>query len=429
MKHLSPSSSSSSHELEELVLRSDEARASSLQSRIKHAYAAGSSPDLYKQQQQQQEEEGAAAEIPLTSGVALQTMNYVVTVGLGRSRRRNMAVIVDTGSDLTWVQCRPCASCYAQQSPLYDPSTSTSYHPVPCNSTYCTTTSLLLQPGACGGGGGSPNSSAACDYSVSYGDGSYTRGVLALDQLGLGGTNVERFVFGCGRSNRGLFGGTSGLLGLGRTPLSLISQTRARFGGVFSYCLPSKASNSSGNLVLGDDPSSYKNRTPIAYTRMVPGPPQAPFYVVNQTGMRVGGVVLGFGRGVRVLVDSGTVITRLVPSVYDAVRAEFSKQFSGYPAAPGFSILDTCFDLSGYDYVKVPKLALWFDGGAEMSVDVAGIFYSVKKDGSQVCLAMTRLPDEDAVGIVGNFQQRNQRVVYDTAGSRVGFGQESCSYI
>lgn len=57
-----------------------------------------------------------------------------------------------------------------------------------------------------------------------------------------------------------------------------------------------------------------------------------------------------------------------------------------------------------------------------------GILYFVKKDGSQVCLAMASLSYEDQVGIIGNYQQKNQRVVYDTVGSRLGFAKEPCSY-
>lgn len=268
----------------------------------------------------------------------------------------------------------------------------------------------------------------ACGYALRYGDGSYTRGILAQEHINVGTTYVDSYIFGCGRSNKGLFGGASGIVGLGRSQLSLISQAEAQFGGVFSYCLPSKVYNSSGDLILGNDTSFFKNATPIAYTRMVQGPRQTPFYFLNLTNVRVGGVDLGFSKGVRVLIDSGTVITRLVPSLYNAVREEFMKQFSNYPPALGFSILDTCYDLSKYEEVMIPKLGLEFEGGLVVNVDVTGMLYFVKKDASQVCLAMTSLADEDGIGIIGNYQQKNQRVVYDNVGSRVGFGEEKCSY-
>nr|CAD1840237.1 unnamed protein product [Ananas comosus var. bracteatus] len=317
------------HHLRYLLI-SDEERVSWLQSRIKRSV-----PNYFQK-------DSSETQIPLNSGIRLQTLNYVAAVGIGG---KATTVIVDTGSDLTWVQCKPCVSCYTQQDPLFDPSLSPSYRSVPCNATACSS-SLQAATGTSGICG---NDRTSCYYLVSYGDGSYTRGVLAQERISLGETNVENFIFGCGRSNRGLFGGTSGLMGLGRTELSLVSQTTNQFGGVFSYCLPSRPYNSSGSLVLGSDLSVYKNSTPISYTRMISDPEQQPFYFLNLTGLRVGAVELrapGFSNG-KVLIDSGTVITRLAPSVYKALKDEFVRQFAAYPTAPGFSILDTCFNLSG----------------------------------------------------------------------------------
>ncbi|CAL9083985.1 unnamed protein product [Musa textilis] len=388
------------------LLIDDEARAESLQSRIKDPM----------------EESTSEAQVPLVSGIKLQTLNYVVTMGVGG---KNMTVIVDTGSDLTWVQCKPCSYCYSQHDPLFDASASPSYRSITCNSTTC----YSLLRAATGKAGVCGADRSTCDYALSYGDGSYTRGVLGRERIDIGGASIEGFIFGCGRRNHGLFGGTAGLMGLGRTQLSLVSQTTSQFGGFFSYCLPTRILNSSGSLVLGDDPALYRNSTPVSYTRMVSDPRQAPFYFLNLTGASVGGVPLdaaGFSDG-RTLIDSGTVITRLPPSVYQTLKAEFVRQFSGYPPAPSFSILDTCFNLSAYEEVKVPKLRLGFEGGAEMTVDVTGIFYFVKRDASQVCLAIASLRFDDQVGIIGNYQQKNQRVVYDTVASRIGFAEEACS--
>ncbi|XP_047316920.1 aspartyl protease family protein At5g10770 [Impatiens glandulifera] len=363
-------------------------------------------------------------QIPLTSGIKLQTLNYIVTIELGG---KNMTLIVDTGSDLTWVQCQPCKMCYNQQGPIFDPSLSKSYQAVPCGSQPCR--SLVFATGKYGLCGGSPQTSS-CNYYVSYGDGSFTGGDLATEKIDLGATPVQDFVFGCGRNNKGLFGGASGLMGLGRSELSLVSQTNSIFGGVFSYCLPSSDSESSGSLTFGGDYSVFSNSTPISYTRMVENPQLSSFYFINLTGASVGGVNLqspSFGTG-GVLIDSGTVITRLPPSIYRSIKTEFLNQFSGIPSAPGFSILDVCFNLSGYREVNIPTLRMEFEGGSELEVDVMGMFYFVRSDASQVCLALASLTYEDQIPILGNFQQRNTRVVYDTVESRLGFARESCDY-
>jgi hypothetical protein len=207
------------------------------------------------------------------------------------------------------------------------------------------------------------------------------------------------------------------------------------FGGVFSYCLPLKESGSSGSLVLGDDSSSvYRNSTPIVYTSMLSDPAQGPFYFLNMTGITVGGQDVespgSFSSG-KVIIDSGTIITSLVPSVYNAVRAEFLSQLVEYPQAPPFSILDTCFNLTGLNEVQVPSLKFVFEGNVEVEVEVdsKGVLYFVSTDSSQVCLALASLKSEYDTSIIGNYQQKNLRVVFDTLGSRIGFAQETCDYI
>ncbi|EER96754.1 hypothetical protein BDA96_02G216800 [Sorghum bicolor] len=425
-----PPASSREEEVDGL-LSTDAARVSSLQRRI----------DRYRRLMITSSAEVAVAvaaskaQVPVTSGAKLRTLNYVATVGLGGGEA---TVIVDTASELTWVQCAPCESCHDQQDPLFDPSSSPSYAAVPCNSSSCD--ALQLATGGTSGGAaacqGQDQSAAACSYTLSYRDGSYSRGVLAHDRLSLAGEVIDGFVFGCGTSNQGPpFGGTSGLMGLGRSQLSLVSQTMDQFGGVFSYCLPLKESDSSGSLVIGDDSSVYRNSTPIVYASMVSDPLQGPFYFVNLTGITVGGQEVessGFssgGGGGKAIIDSGTVITSLVPSIYNAVKAEFLSQFAEYPQAPGFSILDTCFNMTGLREVQVPSLKLVFDGGVEVEVDSGGVLYFVSSDSSQVCLAMAPLKSEYETNIIGNYQQKNLRVIFDTSGSQVGFAQETCGYI
>ncbi|CAL1399929.1 unnamed protein product [Linum trigynum] len=398
------------------TLMLDNIRVQSIQSRIKKTTS------LVKQDKSITTT--TTTQIPLASGIKLQTLNYIVTVQLGG---KQLTVIMDTGSDLTWVQCQPCRFCYNQKDPLFNPSISPSFRRIPCNSSACDSLQF-----ATGNSGACASNQQTCNYYVSYGDGSYTRGDLATEQLNLGGETepVHNFVFGCGRYNKGLFGGASGLMGLGRSELSLVSQSKSMYGGVFSYCLPTTAPDATGSLAFGPNTSVYSNFTPISYTRMVNNPQLPTFYFLNLTGFSIGGKDLpqasGFGTGI--LIDSGTVITRLPPSTYRTVKAEFLRQFSGVPTAPGFSILDTCFNLTGYQEIDVPTISINFEGNVKLQVDLTGVFYFVKADASQVCLAIASLAYEDEIGIVGNYQQRNQRVVYDTKESMVGFAAEACSF-
>jgi hypothetical protein len=70
------------------LLTLDEARATSIQNQIKNL------------QERNAEFSSEAAQLPLSSGIKLQTLNYVTTITIGST---STTVIVDTGSDLTWV--------------------------------------------------------------------------------------------------------------------------------------------------------------------------------------------------------------------------------------------------------------------------------------------------------------------------------------
>lgn len=75
--------------------------------------------------------------LPAKSGAVVGSGNYIVTVGLG-TPKRDLSLIFDTGSDLTWTQCQPCTrSCYSQKEPIFDPSKSSSYANVSCSSSSC----------------------------------------------------------------------------------------------------------------------------------------------------------------------------------------------------------------------------------------------------------------------------------------------------
>ena len=75
--------------------------------------------------------------IPAKDGSTVGSGNYIVTVGLG-TPKKDLSLIFDTGSDITWTQCQPCArSCYKQKEQIFDPSQSTSYTNISCSSSIC----------------------------------------------------------------------------------------------------------------------------------------------------------------------------------------------------------------------------------------------------------------------------------------------------
>ncbi|KAJ4707733.1 Aspartyl protease family protein [Melia azedarach] len=361
-----------------------------------------------------------ATTIPAKDGNVLDSSNYIVTVGLGTPKKQYLSLLFDTGSDITWTQCKPCVnSCYKQNEPIFDPSKSKTYANVSCSSEECNSlesaTGILMD---------CPDST--CVYGIQYGDSSYSVGFFARETLTLTSSDVfPNFLFGCGQNNRGLFGKSAGLLGLGRNPLSLISQTDGKYKSFFSYCLPS-SSSSTGHLTFGQPDNLSKT---LKFTPLSAIFSDTSFYGLDIVGISVGGRKLSIPKSVfsntGTIIDSGTVITRLPPAAYSALRTAFRKAMAKYPRAPDLSILDTCYNLSNYTSVKVPIISFFFGGGIEVIIDVSGILYVNKV--SQVCLAVAGNSDANDVAIFGNVQQKTMEVVYDVAGGRVGFAPMGCS--
>ncbi|KAL5556360.1 hypothetical protein UlMin_038596 [Ulmus minor] len=166
------------------------------------------------------------------------------TIGTPPSR---VLVLADTGSDLVWIQCQPCSSCYPQTLPIFQPTASNTYKNLPC-SDQCKTvyTNKFCNP-----------RDHLCHYSVEYGGASHTEGKVATDTLTLASTggpvSFSSMVFGCGNNNSGFDRNETGIVGLGGGPESLISQISNSIDGKFSYCLVPINSHAKGKMSFGRD--------------------------------------------------------------------------------------------------------------------------------------------------------------------------------
>lgn len=350
--------------------------------------------------------------IPTHLGSYLNSLEYVVKVGFGTPAVAQV-VVIDTGSDLSWVQCKPCnaGECSKQQDPLFDPSHSSTYSSVPCGSDPCKKLTADAYSNGCATSNGKQ-----CGFIISYADGSSTKGVYNKDKLTLvPGAVVNNFYFGCGHDKRSVPGLYDGLLGLGRLSESLPAQ----YGGAasYSYCLPALSSKP-GFLALG----AGKNPSGFQFTPMGRVPGQPTFATVTLAGITIGGKKLdlppsAFQGGM--VVDSGSVITGLQSSAYKALRSAFRDAMAAYPLVPN-DHLDTCYNLTGHKDVVVPKVSLTFSGGATVNLNVPnGILV---KD----CLAFADSGLDGTTGVLGNVNQRTFEVLFDTSGSKVGFRANAC---
>ncbi|KAI3977719.1 hypothetical protein MKX01_009604 [Papaver californicum] len=350
----------------------------------------------------------------VSSGQKHGSGEYFARVGVGRPPKPQY-LLLDLGSDITWLQCEPCMNCYNQTDPIFEPSSSTSFSYIPCGTQQCKSLSV------------SGCSNRTCRYQVFYGDGSYTVGEFVTETLTFysSKTSLENIYIGCGHDNRGLFRGSAGLLALGRGSHSFPYQVNAV---TFSYCLVDRDSTFSSTLQFG----SGAEPADAIIAPLLRHPRYPTFYYVGLTGISVGGQLLNLPQSVfnlnpsspnGVIVDTGTAVTRLQAQVYNALRDAFVKATHNLSSAGGFALFDTCYDLSLETSVSVPTVAFLFPGGKSLILPAKN--YLVPVDNKKTfCFAFA--PTNSSMSIIGNLQQQGIRVSFNIATSVVGFTPNRC---
>lgn len=383
-------------------LASDSARVSSLTAMLQF------SPTNFTYSDHKPEE----FQSPVISGSSEGSGEYFTRLGVGEPAKE-FYMAIDTGSDINWLQCEPCSDCYQQMDPIFDPSDSSTYNRVSCDSQECS----ALHAGSC--------FDNTCMYQVTYGDGSFTQGELATETVSFGDSaSFSNVAIGCGHDNEGLFSGSAGLLGLGGGSLSLPSQVKATS---FSYCLVDRDSDSSSPLEFNSAVPSDSVLAPLLRNSK-----RDTFFFLGLEAISVGGELLQVpasnfqlddnGKG-GIIVDSGTSVTRLQRSVYNALRDTFLKYSQNLPSDDSFELFDTCFDLSSMGTASIPTVALHFPDGKALPLRAQNILTPINSSG-KYCLAFA--PTDEAMSIIGNIQQQGTRVSYDRANNLIGFSRDKC---
>lgn len=352
----------------------------------------------------------ASAQTPLRQ----EPGDYIMAFGIGTPATVLWAE-ADTGSDLIWAKCGACRTCTPQGSPSYDHTTSSSSSFVACGDPAC---------------GDVPKGSRKCDeanhcsYHYAYGDPAdshhYTEGILMTETFAFGDAALPGIEFGCTLRSEGGYGQGSGLVGLGRGKLSLVTQLNVE---AFSYRLSSAPSLISfGSLASLTAGSSSFLSTPLL------GTPDLTFYYVGLSGISIGGKLVEIppgtfamdansGRG-GVLFDSGSTMTSLVDPAYTLVWNELLAQM-GVQASPSEKD-DVCFwgDTSRTTF---PSMVLHFDGGADMELPIGNYFPLMEGQNGVRGRCWSVLRSQDMT-IIGNVMQRDFLVLYDlTKNSRMMF--------
>ncbi|OMP10802.1 Peptidase A1 [Corchorus capsularis] len=351
--------------------------------------------------------------VPIASGRQIvQSPTYIVRAKIG-TPPQTLLMAMDTSNDAAWIPCTGCLGC---SSTVFDYAKSTSFMPLGCQAAQC---KQVPNP-TCDG--------SACLFNMTYG-GSTIAANLSSDTITLATDPVPAYTFGCLQKTTGNSVPPQGLLGLGRGPLSLLSQTQNLYQSTFSYCLPSfRSLNFSGSLRLG--PVGQPLR--IKYTPLLKNPRRPSLYFVNLMAIRVGRKIvdippsaLAFNptTGAGTIIDSGTVFTRLVAPAYTAVRDEFRRRVKVAANVTSLGGFDTCYNVP----IVAPTITFMFAG---MNVTLPQdnlLIHSTA--GSITCLAMASAPDNvnSVLNVIANMQQQNHRILFDVPNSRLGVARELCT--
>lgn len=352
---------------------------------------------------------------------------FLMQIGIG-SPALTYNAIVDTGSDLIWTQCQPCSSCYQQPGQIYNPSKSRTFSKAPCDSTFC----QALPESDC---------NTDCEYQYQYGDSSFTTGVLAFETFTLETATTRltkslplpRLAFGCGHDNEG--GGFTqggGLVGMGRGPLSLISQLGDKVSNKFSYCLVSidDPASKTSPLLFGN--TADLHGPGIKSTPLVQSSVQPTFYYLQLQGISVHGSKLAIPEGTfdlnsdgsgGIIIDSGTTITYLENPAYGTLKRAVQQSMKLQQADGSAIGLDLCYKMpSDTSKIMVPAITFHFAGRADYDLAAENAFIADEESGL-ICLAMG---ESSGLSIFGNVQQQNFHILYDLGMNKLSFVHAQC---
>ncbi|KAL8156728.1 aspartic proteinase CDR1-like [Apium graveolens] len=353
----------------------------------------------------------------IESNVHYDSGEYLMKLSIGTPPVETLG-IADTGSDVTWIQCKPCERCFKQINPLFDLRASSSYKTLKCTSKQCKSLQTFTNT-TC------TREHNKCQYHFVYGDGSYSNGHLATETLTFEKTSIKKLTFGCGHNNRGIFGNsTSGIIGLGGGPLSIINQLKERIQGKFSYCLVSILKNETSTISFGEEaelPGSKVVSTPLFRT------PDETYYNLYLEKVIIGNKSFEVprdenqapGGSGNILIDSGTTLTYLPGGEF------YNGIVSTLKEAMGVKTIDDpdgnfkfCYKTNSH--IKAPLIAFQFKD-ATIKIPQSSTFVEV--DDGITCFTVVH----SQMSIFGNILQENFLVSYDLQNKKVSFQATDCS--
>ncbi|KAI8565863.1 hypothetical protein RHMOL_Rhmol03G0294000 [Rhododendron molle] len=349
-------------------------------------------------------------------------VSFLVNFSIGQPPVPQL-VVMDTGSNLLWIQCLPRITCFDQLSPIFDPSKSTTYTNLSCNSSYC-----VFDPFS--------ENCETCSYYLKYDDGSTTRGDLGMEELsfmtsfeGTMTSTISNTVFGCGHKNDGFNGLASGVLGLGpNKKFSLMSH----LGSKFSYCIGSITDPhyEHNQFIIGDGTKIEGDATPLeVYNNL---------YYITLQGISIGEKLLEInsdtfkkvpsGDG-GVVIKTGTTDINLERGGYNSLIEEVQSLASGLLEKVSNVFDDNRLCYKGrvsQDLIGFPVVTFHFDGGADLVLDAEAMF---EQNGeAEFCMAVMPAGHQD-LKVIGIRAQQYYNVAYDLTDKKLYFQRMDCEVL
>ncbi|KAL5559645.1 hypothetical protein UlMin_035856 [Ulmus minor] len=389
-------------------------------------FSAANQPQTNTNQKSFLNQIGSSAVFPLKGNV-YPLGYYSVSVKIGNPPKV-FELDIDTGSDLTWVQCdAPCTGCTKPRDQLYKPKN---------NILLCSDPICASVPKPRNHPCKAPKDQ--CDYEIGYADDGSSLGVIVVDNFPLQLTNGTRLgprlAFGCGydQSHPGPNAPppTAGVLGLGNGKSSILSQLSQQglARNVVGHCLSGKG----GFLFFGDDfvPSKGITWTPMTSS-------SGNHYSSGPAALYFGGKAAG-AKGLNFVFDSGSSYTYFNSLAYGAVVDLLKKDLNGKlkevkdPSLPlcwkGSKPFKSVQDVKSY----FKPLALSFKKGwgssqlqfppeAHLVITVHGNACLGILNGHEVGLG--------DLNVLGDISLEHQMVIYDNEEQRIGWIPANCDRI
>lgn len=354
---------------------------------------------------------------------------YQVTLSVGRPPRPYF-LDIDTGSDLTWLQCdAPCVRCLPAPHSPYKPNKD---NVVKKKDPICA--SLHSPPNH-----PPHNPNDQCDYEVEYADHGSSLGVLVRDAFPVKFTNgssiAPPLVFGCGYDQEVADARhapyTDGILGLGNGKSSLVSQMSSLgfIRNVVGHCLSTQGG---GFLFLGDDvvPSSGIVWTPIVRSS------SEKHYSLGPVDVLFGGQATGI-KGLPIILDSGSTFTYFNSVAYNALLSTIKENINPkqLTEAANDKSLPVCWkgpkpfrsiaDASSY----FKPLTLSFKQAKNIQLQLTPETYLIRTDQGNVCLGILNGAEVGLgnVNIIGDISMLDKMVIYDNEKQQIGWVPSNCN--